>query len=212
MGVPSLADFRQSVMTGDADQLTGIWVEDILAFRVSAGLTTYAPNSRDTVSVYRWAWDHGVVGLLIHDYLGGVKLYQLNPGVRIAAIYGNGGTDWYLSRGGTWYEAQTYPSGGFAGPFRIWSCSNCGYDISVQEIRNRHYSGSHRLAFQTCAVVGGRVGLVIIEAYLTREEEINRDDQHAAKEWQNVESGMSQINLISSSGSWLSGLRTYEPV
>ncbi len=157
-------------MNGQPGQLSGIWVEDILAFRVKPGLTRYAPREKDTVSIYDWAWENGVVGLLIHDYRGGTKLYHLNPGVRIAAIYGNGGIDWYVSRGGTWYDSRDSASGGFAGPFRIWSCTDCDFDISVRELQNRHYAGNHRLAFQTCVMVAGRGGLMIVEAYLDKEQ------------------------------------------
>ena len=163
--VASLDAFRRSVTNGNSAQLTGIWVEDTLAFRVQAGLTTYAPTSKDTLSIYRWAWEHGVMGLLIHNYRGGTKLYQLNPGIMIAAIYGDGEVDWYVTRGGTWYEAQTYSSRGFTGPFRIWSCGDCDFDISVQDIRWRHYAGTPHLAFQTCVETADRVGLVIIDAY-----------------------------------------------
>lgn len=164
--IPPLEEFRRSVMGGNPKQLTGIWVEDILAYRVQPGLTRDAPNAKDTLSIYKWAWEHGVIGLLIHNYRGGTKLYQLNPGVRIAAIYGNGGVDWYLSRGGTWYEARNKSSTGFAGPFRIWACDDCEYDISVEELHNRHYAGIPHLAFQTCVIAEGREGLMIVEAYL----------------------------------------------
>jgi hypothetical protein len=163
---PSLEKFRRRVMNGHPDQLAGIWVEDVLAFRVQQELTSNAPASKDTLSLYNWAWKNGVVGLLIHNYLGGTQLYKLNPGVRIAAIYGNGRVDWYLSRGGTWYESRTSSSGGFAGPFRIWSCEDCAFDLSGWDLHNRHYAGYHRLAFQTCVYAEGRVGLVIIDAYL----------------------------------------------
>jgi hypothetical protein len=173
---PPLEEFRRTVMNGRPDQLTGIWVEDILAFRVQQGLTRRAPAVKNKLSIYKWAWQNGVVGLLIHNYSGGTQLYKLNPGVRIAAIYGNGGVDWYLSRGGTWYESRSGSSGGFTGPFRIWSCDTCSFDISVRELHNRHYSGDHRLAFQTCVYAEGRVGLVIIEAYLDWPPELQRTE------------------------------------
>ena len=150
---------------GKANQLTGIWVEDVLAFKVSPGTHSYAPSTRNTASVYSWAHDHGVTTLLIHNYLGGTLLYQLNAGMYIAAIYGNGGVDWYVARNGTWYETRNYSPSGFKGPFRIWSCGDCDFDISVQDIRWRHYAGTPHLAFQTCVETADRVGLVIIDAY-----------------------------------------------
>ncbi len=186
-GIPSLEEFRRGVMNGNANQLTGIWVEDILAFRVQAGLTTYAPTSDDALSIYRWAWEHGVVGLLIHDYRGGTKLYQLYPGTMIAAIYGNGGVDWYVSRGGTWYEAKTVSSRGFAGPFRTWSCTECDFDLTVQNLRQRHYAGNHHLAFQTCVTAGGRMGFVIIEAYLADVQPLPQDADENLETWKRIQ-------------------------
>ncbi len=182
--LPTLEEFRQVVMNGHADQLTGIWVKDVLAFRVQPGLTSYAPASKDTLSIYNWAWKHGVVGMMIHDYRGGTLLYQLNPGVQIAAIYGNGGVDWYVSRGGTWYESRFGSSGGFSGPFRIWSCDTCSFDVSGRELHDRHYSGANRLAFQTCVYAEGRVGLVIVEAYLDWPPEPQRTGGDSEEIWE----------------------------
>jgi len=184
--LPSLEAFRRSVSGGDAGRLAGIWVEDVLAFRVQPGLTSHAPAAKDTFSIYKWAWKHGVVGLKVHDYRGGTRLYQLNPGVRIAAIYGNGGVDWYVSRGGAWYESRSGSSGGFAGPFRIWSCADCDFDVSVRELQYRHYAGNHRLAFQTCVTAEGRTGLVIIEAYLDRPPESLRADGDSMERWERI--------------------------
>ena len=178
---PSLEEFRRSVMNGRPDQLSGIWVEDVLAFRVQQGLTSQAPAVKDTLSIYNWAWKNGVVGLLIHNYRGGTQLYQLNPGVQIAANYGNGGVDWYLSRGDTWFESRRSSS---AGPFRIWSCEDCAFDVSSRDLRKRHYAGNHRLAFQTCVTAEGRTGLVIIEAYLDRPPEPLPTDGEFLGNWE----------------------------
>ena len=184
--LPSLEAFRRSVMNGRPDQLTGIWVEDVLSFRVQQGLTNHAPEPKDTLSIYNWAWKHGVVGLLIHDYRGGTQLYQLNPGVKIAAIFGNGGVEWYLSRGGTWSESRSGSSGGFAGPFRIWSCDGCDFDVSARELHDRHYAGLPHLAFQTCVTAEGRTGLVIIEAYLDRPLEPLRPEDDSLDRWERI--------------------------
>ncbi len=134
--VPLLDDFRLSVMNGNSAQITGVWVDGILAYKVLPGSTNIAPNQQNTASIYQWADDHGVTALLIHNYLGGTRLYSLNAGVRIALIYGNGGVDWYLSRGGTWYEARNYPASGFKGPFRKWSCSENANSIFPSRISN----------------------------------------------------------------------------
>jgi hypothetical protein len=168
---PSLEEFRRQVTNGEGGRITGVWVEGVLAFRVQAGTTRIAPSRRDTVSIYDWAERHGVTAFLVHNYLGGTKLYQLNPGVRIAVIYGNGGVDWYISRGGAWYESRTYSPDGFKGPFRVWSCKNCPYDISVKDILWRYYAGNPHIALQTCVEAEGRNGLMIVEAYL----DVDRD-------------------------------------
>jgi hypothetical protein len=171
--VPALNEFRRSVTNGKSDQLTGIWVEGILAFRVLSGTSNVAPSVRDTASIYDWADRHGVTGLLIHNYLGGTQIYQLNPGVKIAGIYGNGSIDWYVSRGGKWYETMTKSSTGIAGPFRNWACTDCKFNLRVRDIHRRHYTGSHHLAFQTSVEVGGRFGVMIVDAYYSGVEETN---------------------------------------
>jgi len=65
-------------MGEDADMIEKA-VENVLAFHVQQGLTSHAPSVKDTLSIYNWACEHGVVGMLIHNYRGGTQLYQLNP-------------------------------------------------------------------------------------------------------------------------------------
>lgn len=163
--VPHLEEFRLTGTNGNSHQITGIWVEGILAYTVlpRSGITT--PSRKNTASIYTWAEQHGVTAFLIHNYLGRTRLYNLNAGVQIAFIYGNSRVDWYLSCGGTWYEAANYSSDGFKGPFRIWSYVDCDFDLSVDDIRWKHYAGASHPAFQTCVEAAGRVGVIIVDAY-----------------------------------------------
>lgn len=174
-------------MNGNANQLTGIWVEGVLVFKVLPGTHSYASSTRDTASVYSWADDHGVTALLIHNYLGGTLLYQLNSGMYIAAIYGNGGVDWYVARNDTWYETRNYSPSGFKGPFRIWSCGDCDFDISVQDIRRRHFAGTPHLGFQTCVESARQVSLFIIDACFIGTPPSTQETDEILETWERIQ-------------------------
>jgi hypothetical protein len=164
--IPSLREFRLSVVNGNPAELTGVWVEDLLAYRVVRETGWSVPAEENSASIYPWAEQRGVTVLLIHDNLGGSALYELEAGLHIAAIYGDGQTVWYTSRGLSAYEAQTYSAEGFAGPFRAWDCATCSFELSVEDIQQTHFSGSPHLAFQTCLSDSERQGLVVVEADL----------------------------------------------
>jgi hypothetical protein len=163
--VPDLETFKLNVWSGNPDQVTGIWVEGVLAFTVEEGHGNYVPSRPFTASTYEWGIDHGVTALLIHNHLGGTRLYDLETGTRIAVVSGTGEINWYRASGGTWYEADQFSMEGFAGPFRTWTCTNCAFSLSVNDLRWRHYAGPHHLAIQTCVQIDDRVGLVIYEAH-----------------------------------------------
>jgi hypothetical protein len=162
--VPTLETFRLSVSSGESDQITGIWVDGLMAFEIVQGNGNFVPSKPNTAATYEWATAHGVTALLIHNHLGGTRIYDLETGVMIAIIYGDGSLTWYVAEEGTRYEAQNYSLEGFAGPFRSWTCTDCEFDLSVSDLRRRHYAGPHHLALQTCIQADGRVGLLIIEA------------------------------------------------
>ena len=162
--VPSLTSFRRTVMNGVPGELTGVWVDGLLAYEVVAGDGATVPQVPNTASLYDWAGEHGVTALMIHNNLGGTALYDLEAGMRIAAVYGDGQIAWYVSRGITAYEARSYSVQGFQGPFRAWDCERCGFDYSVEDIQATHYNGSPHLAFQTCLESSGRMGFIIAEA------------------------------------------------
>lgn len=166
--VPSLDAFIASVVVGDSESPVGLWADGLMALRIVEGHDNDVPSTNSTASTYGWALDHGVLGLLIHDYLGGSRIYQLNRGNRIALILGDGSVEWYVSQDSVYYESLGYSSAGFTGPFRLWSCFACPYDQSVNELQWRHYAGEPHLAIQTCYKTDNRIGLVIVEAY--REE------------------------------------------
>ncbi|NIS78812.1 MAG: hypothetical protein GTO14_00945 [Anaerolineales bacterium] len=162
--VPTLETFRLSVWNGDAGQITGIWIDGHMAFEVVPGVGNYVPTEPNTASTYEWAAAHGVTALLIHNHLGGTRIYDLDLGAMIALISGDGGIAWYSASGSVWYEAESYSGEGFAGPFRSWTCTQCEFDLSVRDLRWRHYAGPHHLAIQTCVQMDDRIGLVIFEA------------------------------------------------
>jgi hypothetical protein len=161
---PSLAVFRSSVMNGTKGELTGVWVEGLLAYEVIRGDGLSVPQDLNTASIYGWAAKRGVTAVMIHNDMGGTALYELKAGTQIAAVYGDGQVVWYVSRGITAYEAQSYSADGFQGPFRSWDCIRCSFDYSVEDIQQAHYTGTPHLAFQTCLEGSGRMGFIVVEA------------------------------------------------
>ena len=91
--MPPLADFVAEVGNGQADDLRGIYIPDLLAAPVVQQPTErgdYVSNLENTVTQFGFASKFGVTGLLAHNHLAGKDFTHLRSGQEIYLVYGDG--------------------------------------------------------------------------------------------------------------------------
>lgn len=151
--IPSLANFIKEVSGGAGNQLKGVWAEGLFAIRVG-GISNSAPDNRNTASIYQKAKNNGGNVLLIHNSLGGSRLYQMD-GRPVYIVYPNSSPQIVHLTGGYWYEQSGknyYP----------WGCLDCT-PKSSQDIFNTHYTGRAGLVIQTTIRTEESKGILILE-------------------------------------------------
>ncbi len=93
--VASFENFVTSVSNGKASQVTGIYVEDVLAYSVVRqpnGNAAYVSGNPGEVTQFGMAADYGSMALLAHNYLAGATFFQLTEGQIVTLVYGDGNT------------------------------------------------------------------------------------------------------------------------
>jgi hypothetical protein len=91
----SFESFVASVSTGNANQVTGIYVEGELAYSVTRqpnGDAAYVSGNPDEVTQFGMAAEYGSQAFLAHNYLAGATFFQLSEGQTITLVYGDGST------------------------------------------------------------------------------------------------------------------------
>lgn len=87
--------FVASVSNGNTSQVTGIYVEDVLAYAVTrqpSGNAAYVSSSPSEVTQFGMAAQYGSTAFLAHNYLAGATFFTLSEGDTITLVYGDGST------------------------------------------------------------------------------------------------------------------------
>jgi hypothetical protein len=95
---PSLAEFRQSVRNGVANQLSGVYVSDLMAYPIvnqPGAQYTYVSDKSNEVTQFELASQYNTIGLLAHNELAGASFFALEPQKTVILVYGDGRTQVY---------------------------------------------------------------------------------------------------------------------
>jgi hypothetical protein len=90
----SLLEFINFVKNSVSDDLVGVYVPGVIAFRIidqPAGNYTYVSNEQDVVTLFGMTKKDNSIGLLAHNYLAGKDFNKLLPEMNDKEIYGRGG-------------------------------------------------------------------------------------------------------------------------
>jgi hypothetical protein len=91
-----LNQFSEALKGSDSSKLVGVYVKDILAFKVVQQSSTYYVSSlTNTVTQFGLAANYGSIGLLAHNYLSGSFFSNLGAGTKIVLVFGDGSTKVY---------------------------------------------------------------------------------------------------------------------
>jgi hypothetical protein len=151
--LPSFADFRESVQTGESDVLRGVYVPDILALPViqqPANNPYYVSNHNGEATQFSIASQYGNIGLLAHNTLSGRFFSQLVVGQEVRLVYGDGRTEYFVVISVLHFQALQPKS--VSSSFRNLDTNET---LSSGEMFNRAYVGERHLVFQTCIAAQG---------------------------------------------------------
>ena len=90
---PSLATFTQQVTNGQADEIRGIYIPEILAARIVQqpdGNSSFISPWENVLTQFSLASKLGSTGLIAHNDLAGKSFALLQPGQLIHLVYGDG--------------------------------------------------------------------------------------------------------------------------
>ena len=146
---PNLAAFARSVFTGQPEQVTGIYVKEVMAYPVvqqpasDAGFVSDQPN---TITQFRMATQYHTIGLLAHDYLAGATFSRLLPGSELFLVYGDGRLRNYRV-----YEIQQFQALSPTSPYSSFIDLSDQTKLSADQLFYRIYGlGNDTLVLQTC--------------------------------------------------------------
>jgi hypothetical protein len=150
---PFLDTFIENLKNGNAGQVVGVYVEDVLSLRVvqqpssDAAYVSTLPNTATYFAMVKSIT--GNTGLLAHNYLAGAYFFNLQPGQRVTLIYGDGSTDEYIVSAAEEFQALSPSS-----PTSNFVDLNSGETLSSTDLFYRVFGGGTRTTFQTCVAQG----------------------------------------------------------
>jgi len=101
-------NFISTVYTGQANTITGLYVEGFFAMDVRqqpAGNPGYISPDENTVTEFGMARDYGTIGMLAHNYLAGEAFYSLVAGQVVYLVFGDGSVQPYTIANVLSYQA-----------------------------------------------------------------------------------------------------------
>ncbi len=146
---PEFDSFVERIKNGNAEQVVGIYIENVLALRVvqqPPDDPNYVSNVKGVATQFALAYQvAGNVGLLAHNYLSGALFFDIKNGNIAQLVYGDGRVDEYEVTDYHEYQALTPDS-----PTSDFLDLSTGETLSASDLFNRIYTGEHHLVFQTC--------------------------------------------------------------
>lgn len=148
----SLTDFIAAVKSSNASRLTGIFVKDVLANRVVQQSSPESVSSvAGTVTQFGLASEYGSIGLLAHNYLSGSNFSNLEVGVKITLVYGNGETKTFEVTTIKKFQALS-PADPYS---KFVNLENPEKTLTSTELFKQVYGSNGNLILQTCIAKDG---------------------------------------------------------
>jgi hypothetical protein len=146
--LPLLDEFVSQVTNGQAGELRGIYIPDILAARVvqqPANYNGFVSPRQNTLTQFSLASQFGSTGLLAHNYLSGESFFLLKENQKFYLIYGDGRVSVFVVTEIMRYQAlePMNPSSKFV---------ELGNDdtVTASELFSKVYNRKGEVVFQTC--------------------------------------------------------------
>jgi hypothetical protein len=151
----SLSDFIGAIASGNPDQVVGVFVTGVMAQQVvrqpksNPGYVSSQPNA---VTQFSIASKYGSLGFLAHNYLSGVRFFELERNDIIFVIYGDGRTRRFRINEIRRFQALTPDS-----PYSDFlDLENGNALLSAEDLFFQTYGQSEHVIFQTCIENNGK--------------------------------------------------------
>lgn len=168
----SLNEFIESVKNGRADQVVGVYVAGLFAYPIvqqPAGAPAYVSSLPDTITQFAMAARHDTIGLLAHNYLAGAIFAELELGLDVALVYGDGKVRNYRVD-----EIRTFQALSPNSPYSDFiDLENPAQVLTAAEVFTQIYAEEGRLVFQTCIERNGELswGRIFVSAIPVEQAE-----------------------------------------
>ncbi len=151
--LPDLPSFSQSLWNGQANELRGVYVPQVLAMPVvqqPVGNAGYVSTAENVITQFAMAAEVGNVGLLAHNTLAGAKFSGLMGGQEVTLIYGDGHIESFVITRIVKYRALNPYS-----PYSEFRDLETGVTITATDLFQQVYRGERHITFQTCIEAEG---------------------------------------------------------
>lgn len=150
--LPLLSIFVSQLKNGQADQVRGVYVPEILAASVvqqPEGHNEFVSTRQNTVTQFGLASQFGSTGLLAHNDLAGASFSHLKIGQKIYLIYGNGQVSTFVVAEILRYQALNPNS--ITSTFVELDTRDL---LKASEVFSKVYNRPGQMVFQTCISKG----------------------------------------------------------
>lgn len=144
-----LNSFAASVSNGNANQITGIYVDGVLADKVTRQPESnagYVTTNENEVSQFRMAAQYGSNAFLGHNYLAGALFFELSESQIITLVYGDGTTTDYQIQSIRHFQALS-PNSPYS---NFVDLDGSGETLTAAELFYQMYNSDNPVVLQTC--------------------------------------------------------------
>jgi hypothetical protein len=149
----ALADLIDSVFNGQAEQVVGVYVADVLGMPVvqqPEGDSNYISSSTNTATQFSAATLFGSTGLLAHNTKAGSQFFNLEIGQEAVLVFGDGNTRSYRIESIRRFQALEPTN-----PYSDFVDLSDNRTLSANDLFLETYGVNDRLVFQTCIAQDG---------------------------------------------------------
>jgi len=144
-----LDSFVNSVSNGNSNQITGIYVDGVLANKVTRqpeGNAGYVTTNESEVSQFRMAAQYGSNAFLAHNDLAGAVFFELSEGQVITVVYGDGITSEFQIQSIRHFQALSpnSPQSNFV------DLDGSGETLTAADLFYQMYNSDNPVVLQTC--------------------------------------------------------------
>ncbi len=152
---PELDAFAASVVNGQAGQVAGVFVQDVLAFPVvqqPIGQPNYVAVKDGVVTQFSTPSPYGTIGLLAHNFLSGRFFFNLQTGEDVVVVYGDGREETYRITDISRYQALD-PENAYS---QFVDLNDPAHPVlTAGQLFSRIYTNPARVVLQTCIDANG---------------------------------------------------------